>query len=126
MGEIRARLTFGQTIAQSGLTRVRLSQVCGASERTLAALARPESYHRGSTPKVRMATAAKIAQGYASATGVSKEEAFAMLFEDEHVADPRQAAQQALMLLETLLDTGYAPGKAVHAAMTELHEYVNG
>lgn len=84
MARVKARETFGRTIARAGLTRPQVAQAAGVSTRTLDALANPSA--AGRQGNAREVTAWRIARGFAQLTGQTDDAAFDALFETEPTA----------------------------------------
>lgn len=81
MTTIKARSTFKKTLDRYGIQQSKLARAADVGASTIQAMARPAFYGRDAT--TRHATAYKIANGFAQMTGMSRDEAFALLFEEE-------------------------------------------
>lgn len=80
MTRIKARPTFGSTIARAAKTRAQVAAAADVSVRTVDALANPGA--AGRRGFAREITAWKIAKGFAALTSQMDETAFNALFEE--------------------------------------------
>ncbi len=78
MARIKARATFGSTLARAGYTRKQVADAAALNVRTIDALANPAAAGRNGV--AREVTAWKIARAFAQLTNQTDESAFEALF----------------------------------------------
>jgi hypothetical protein len=78
---MKARSTFKRTLDRYGIQQSKLARAANVGASTVQSMARPQFFGRDAT--TRATTAHKIAAGFAQLTGMSQDEALALLFEEE-------------------------------------------
>ena len=88
--KIKPRPNFGATLALAGIRKSDLAKASNLSAQTIQRLVSPDMYRKNDKGNVSDVSARRVANAYATITGVTPDEAFKQLFvevEDEQTEE---------------------------------------